>query len=66
MKAMLLISIKIHNIISDLDDIANIGVEMRASKNLEDRFRDWVIYKKKFYQWGMSPLALLAYLIYQY
>lgn len=49
--------------INDLEDKTNIGVDKRINIKLVDKFKDCIIYKKKFYQWGMSPLAFLAYLI---
>lgn len=64
MKAALLISNRIHSIINDLEDKINKGVKRRAIIKLAAIFKYWVIYKKRVYQWGMSPLALLAYLIY--
>jgi len=48
----------------DFEDKINKGVNKSIAVKLEDEFKYWLIYKKKFYQWGMSPLALLAYLIF--
>ena len=48
---------------SDFEDKISKGVKIRAIIRLAAIFKYWAIYKKRFYQWGMSPLALLAYLI---
>lgn len=63
MKARLLISIITHIIMNDLEDRAMNGVIIRIALKLREVLKYLLIYKKRFYQWGMSPLALLAYLI---
>lgn len=63
MKAMLFNSNKIHKVIKDLEDKIIMGVKIIVNRKLIEKFKYWVIYKKSFYQWGMSPLAFLAYLI---
>lgn len=52
--------------IKDLEENASRGVISMIVVRLVGKFKYFIIYKKSFYQWGMSPLAFLAYLIYYF
>jgi len=62
MKEYVEASIIIHIVINDLVEGKRIGLIMKTIRNMLEAEKLF-IYKKEYYQWGMNPLAFLAYLI---
>jgi len=62
MKEYVEASIIIHIVKNDFVDGSKIGLIKKTAKNILE-VEKLFIYKKEYYQWGMNPLAFLAYLI---
>ena len=60
MKAILLSSNKIHNIIKDLEEKIIKGVKKRVNINLVDKFKYWLIYKKKILSMGYESISFIS------
>jgi len=55
-------SIIIHIVRNDFVEGSKIGLIIKTARNMLE-VEKLFIYKKEYYQWGMNPLAFLAYLI---